>query len=122
MIENKTIDFVGAKSIDAANSGHDKTGFTTCLSITGDGVMLTPYVVFGKLKNIPNKTKCSNENNLFINVSQFEFMNDVLQVGYKNLIISHLASLGHIMLLLPARSTSFMKPFDFPLINHSNLQ
>ena len=84
MIENKTIEFVGAKSIDAANSGHDKTGFTTCLSIKGYGAMLTPYVVFGKLKNIPNKNKCPNENIVFINVSQSGFMNDVLQVDYIN--------------------------------------
>ena len=38
--------------------------------------MLTQYVVFGKLKNIPNKNKCPNENNVFINISQSGFMND----------------------------------------------
>ena len=79
MFENKTIDFVGAKKIDATSSGYDKTGFTTCLTITGDGLMLTPYLVFAKLKKIPNQNKCPNENNLFINVCQSGFWTKNLQ-------------------------------------------
>ena len=139
MIENKTIVYVGATSIDATSSGYDKTGFTTCSTITGDGLMLTPYLVFAKLKKNPNQNKCPNENNLFINVCQSGFMNEHLQIDYINkvlepysekdskklfliwdqheshktaLVKSHLASLGHEMLLFPARSTSYMQPLD----------
>ena len=50
MPSDKTIDYVGAKNIDAVHSGHVKDGFTTCLIITASGLMLTPYILFSNLK------------------------------------------------------------------------
>ena len=66
---NQTLDYVSAKCIDAAYSGHIKAGFTTCLTIAASGLSLTPYVVFCNLKEVPNKTKCPNDHNLIINVT-----------------------------------------------------
>ena len=87
MPRDRTLDLVGAKSIDVAHSGHIKDGFTTCLTIAASGLSLTPYVVFCNLKKVPNQTKCPNEHNLIINVSSSGFMNDQLQIDYINRVI-----------------------------------
>ena len=46
MMDTKTIDFVGAKSIDLLNLGADKSRFPVVLSISGDGDLLKALVIF----------------------------------------------------------------------------
>ena len=139
MPRDQTIDFVGAQSINTAHSGHQKERFTTCLTIVANGLMLTPYILFSKLKKPPNKDKCPNEFNLFINVCESGFMNEDLiidyidkvvepysqMIGKKLLLIwdqheshktplvkNYLRSLGHKFLYVPARGTDYLQPLD----------
>ena len=87
MPRDQTIDFIGAKSINTTHFGHYKERFITCLTTVANGVMLTPYILFSKLKNPPNKKKCQNEFNLFINASPTGFMNEDLIADYINKVV-----------------------------------
>ena len=76
MPRDQTIDFFGSKRINIAHSGHFKEWFTTCLTTVANGLVLTPYILFSKLNNPPNKAKCPNEFNLLINACTSGFMNE----------------------------------------------
>ncbi|MEM7284569.1 MAG: hypothetical protein AAF438_23470 [Pseudomonadota bacterium] len=53
MISNRTIDFKGEKSIEAADTGHGKTRFTVVLTTTMGGEVLRVLIILKGLKKVP---------------------------------------------------------------------
>lgn len=53
MTGNKTVDFVGAKSIEVHTTGSDKVRFTLVVSIVANGLVLLAYVIWRGLKKVP---------------------------------------------------------------------
>jgi len=66
MASERTLDFRGADSVDAANTGNDKSGFTAVLCSSADGRMIKTLVILKGLKNIP---KCHVPENIHLCVS-----------------------------------------------------
>ena len=52
MLNSKTIEFVGAKSVDLITTGHDKTRFTVLLTIAASGLCLNANFVFRGAKKM----------------------------------------------------------------------
>ena len=136
---NPTIDLSGAHGDELTHCNHVKDRFTTCLTIVANGLMLTPYVIFSKLKKPPNKAKCPNEFDLFINVSESGIMNDNLIIDYINKVVQpysqkigkkilliwdaheshvgplvkqYISSLGHQILLIPVCASLYVQPME----------
>ena len=87
MPRDQAIDFVGSKSINIAHSGHYKDRFTTCLTTVANGLMLIPFILFSKLKNPLNTSKCSNQFNLFVNACASGFINENLIIDYVDKVV-----------------------------------
>ena len=49
-LHKRTIDQVGAKSVDVANTGHEKTRFTVVKTISASGKMLPLFIIFPSKK------------------------------------------------------------------------
>jgi hypothetical protein len=77
MISKRTLDFKNAKSIDIVHTGHDKTRFTTTLTIAADGTRLPSYLIFKKLKKSPSVKTSSN---IVMAVSKSGFMDQKLMI------------------------------------------
>ena len=52
---NRTVDEVGAKTVNVRTTGHEKTHFTTVLACMADGTKLPPMVIF-KRKTMPKES------------------------------------------------------------------
>lgn len=98
--KNKTVDFVGKKSIDGHNTGHEKDRFTACLTITGDDQMLMPYVLLAKLKKVRNKTKCPNNFGVF-------FIWDQHESHTHHEIVNYIKELGNDVLFIPVQRLTY---------------
>jgi hypothetical protein len=139
MPANYTLSQKGAKSVDVAHSGHEKDRITVVLTITAGGAMLNPYVLFKNIIKAPSAKKCPNPNGLVLNGSKSGTMDSDLVVDYVNRVIEpysneigkkllifwdsldahctkqvmdHVRKLGHTLILIPARGTSYLQPLD----------
>ena len=77
MDKGVTYEFVGNKTIDIANTGHDKDCYTVTLTIAADGSRLPTNVIFKKLKKCPNVI---HTDNLVLNASDSGFMSESLMI------------------------------------------
>ena len=53
MLSSNTLEFIGSKTVDLINTGHDKTRLTLIITIGADGKLLPIGVIFKGLKNKP---------------------------------------------------------------------
>lgn len=53
MVRDCTLDFVGSKNVVGVDTGFRKNRYTVCLTISLDGRMLPPMIIFRGLKKIP---------------------------------------------------------------------
>ena len=78
MLDTQTIDFIGTKTVDLLNSGHDKNRFSLVITITSGGLMLPIGVIFKGLKKVPN---CVIPQNVFVYTNSSGTMDgDIMQV------------------------------------------
>ena len=78
MLDTQTIDFIGTKTVDLLNSGHDKNRFSLVITIASDGVLLPIGVIFKGLKKVP---KCIIPANVFVYVNNSGTMDgNIMQV------------------------------------------
>ena len=78
MLDTQTIDFIGTKTVDLLNSGHDKNRFSLVITIASDGVLLPIGVIFKGLKKVP---KCIIPANVFVYVNSSGTMDgNIMQV------------------------------------------
>ena len=84
MVNDKTLDFIGTKTIDLITTGHEKTRFTVLLTIAADGFCLPAYVVFRGLKKDP---KCPIPDNIIVNVNESGTMDRRLMVDYLRQVV-----------------------------------
>ena len=88
MVALKTIDFVGNKTIDLINSGHDKNRFTVVLTTAADGSILKAMIIFRNLKKVP---KCVVPDNCYVAVNTSGTMDRDLMIGYiDNVVVPYL--------------------------------
>ena len=84
MLNSKTIEFVGAKSVDLITTGHDKTRFTVLLTIAASGLCLNANVVFRRAKKVP---VCEIPSNVAVHVNSSETMDTELMLDYLRQIV-----------------------------------
>jgi hypothetical protein len=84
MLNPKTIEFKGSKSVDLLTTGQTKTRFTVLLTIAAHGLVLKGYVVFRGLKNVPN---CRIPDNITVNVNESGTMNKQLMLDYLRRVV-----------------------------------
>ena len=75
MSSSRTIDFLGNKTIDSLNSGHDKNRFSLVLTISANGTLLPPAVIFKGLKKTPN---CTIPEDVFVYTNESGTMTSAL--------------------------------------------
>ena len=71
MVPTRTIDFVGTKTVDLLNSGHEKTRFSLVITVRADGSLLPIGVIFKGLKKVP---KCIIPDGIFVYVNDIGTM------------------------------------------------
>ena len=54
MLNKKTIDVVGTKTVDLLNSAHDKNRFSVVITVNANGEILPAAVILRGLKKVPN--------------------------------------------------------------------
>jgi hypothetical protein len=84
MLNPRTIEFKGSKSVDLITTGQTKTRFTVLLTIAAHGLVLKGYVVFRGLKNVPN---CRIPDNITVSVSDSGSMNKHLMLDYLRRVV-----------------------------------
>ena len=84
IVSSKTLDFVGAKNVDGATTGNEKSRFTVAITTSESERMLKGYVIFKGLKNIP---KCEVPSNIMVNVSMGGSMKEELMIDYGKKIL-----------------------------------
>ncbi len=84
MVNPKTLDFIGSKTIDLITTGHEKTRFTVLLTIAADGFCLPAYVVFKGFKKVP---KCPVPDNVIVNVNESGTMDRRLMIDYLRQVV-----------------------------------
>ncbi len=100
MTGNKTVDFVGAKSIEVHTTGSDKVRFTLVVSIVANGLVLLAYVIWRGLKKVPAIFKTIPiPSNIVMTASESGTMNSVLMHDIINRVI---------------------KPYIVPILNKHN--
>ena len=72
-----TLDFKGARSVDALHTGHDKTCFTVVICYSMAGHLLKTMVIFKNLKKVP---KCRDPQGIFVAVSPGGSMKEELML------------------------------------------
>ena len=84
MVSTKTLDFVGSKTVDLLNSGHDKNRFLLIETVSASGSLLPLGVIFKGLKKKPN---CPIPSNVFVYVNESGTMDseimEVLFIEFK---------------------------------------
>jgi len=101
LLEGKTIDFKGAKSVDVCHTGNDKSRFTAVITISASGIMLPVYIIFKNLKKIPLIFKTQPApNNIVLQVSKSGTMDQYLMQDYiKRVIVPYTQGRKSLMLL-----------------------
>ncbi len=84
MVSSRTLDFVGAKSIELLSTGHDKNRFTVTLTISPIGEILPALVLFKGLKKVP---VCEIPENVRVIVNDNGTMDTARMIEYNKLIV-----------------------------------
>ena len=53
MVPSKTIDFIGTKTVNLLNHGHEKSRFSLVITVRADYFSLPIGIIFKGLRNIP---------------------------------------------------------------------
>ena len=107
MPHRTTVDFVGARSIEAKTSGNEKKRFTVCLTIAANGRLLPAYVLFQKLKKVPKVTLPSN---VLINVNESGTMIESLVCDYFNKVFGQDAAHNKQIIFMNEFKSHFTQP------------
>ena len=87
-VSKKTIDVIGAKTVDVHNSGNDKNRFTVVVTVRADGVLLPFFVIFNGLKHIPKVFRTNLlPSNVVVTVSMSGTMDQFIMIDYMNRVI-----------------------------------
>ena len=84
------------QSVEVAHTGHDKSRFTTLISIVDDGTRLPSYIVFRKLTKAPN---VNTTDNLEITANDSGFMDEIKMLDWVDRVLLPYTK-GHLCLLV----------------------
>ena len=132
-----TLDFKGARSVNALHTGHDKTRFTVVICYSMAGHLLQTMIIFKNLKKVP---KCRVPRGIFVAVSPGGSMKEELMLSWlknvfsargsffateKSLLLldshhshlhqsvkEHSRRMGVELKIIPPKTTSYLQPVD----------
>ena len=57
MPSERTLEFAGVETVDIKTTGNVKNRFTTVVTVTVNGTVLSAYIIFCNLKRVPKKRR-----------------------------------------------------------------